>query len=253
MNRFFLIISLLCFHVFCVEAQFFPNYIAHGGGVAGHHTYTNSKEAILESIERGYTFIEVDIDTTSEGILVALHDWSHFHNITGHPEFGDSILPLTTFKAATIYEEYTPVTIDEVVEMLQEHPSINLVTDKTSNVDILNRSLASIKERVYVEAFSLKDFIALREAGYHPMYSHLVVGLASEIIENLLNGDTRIDFIVDHTNDNFKELERIRCLMPFNVAMFTSNSMPFIEEHLGKEIDLIYTDFFNPSTGKMEE
>lgn len=235
-----------------MDAQSFPNYIAHGGGALGRLTYSNSKEAILQSIERGYTFIEVDIDTTSDGFLVASHDWASFHINAGHPELGDSIFSLESFKATSIYGEYTPITIDEIVEILEEYPSVFLVTDKISDAALLDRSLSGMRDRVYVEAFSIEDFIALRDAGYHPMYSHRIVDLASVIIENLLNGEARIDFIVDSTSDSFKELERIKCLMPFKVAMFTSNSLEFFDEHLGKEIDLIYTDYYNPATGGIE-
>lgn len=243
-------------HTLRPAAQTLPNYIAHGGGAGGElgaFTYSNCREAILQSIKRGYTFIEVDVDTTSDGFLVASHDWQSFHNNTGRPELGDSIFSLQSFKESLIYGQFTPITMDEVVEILQEHPSVFLVTDKISDVETLDKSLSPIRERVYVEAFSVDDFRRLRAAGYQPMYSHRVVDLASVIVENLLNGEARIDFIVNSTSDDFKEMERLRCLMPFKIAMFTSNSTEFIDEHLGKEIDLIYTDYYNPSTGKMEE
>lgn len=252
MNRLFIILSCLCICFLESIAQTFPNYIAHGGGALGSCTYSNSREAILQSIERGYSFIEIDLDTTSEGALVASHDWASFHINSGRPELGDSIFSLESFKNAIIYGQYTPITIDEVVDILLENPSVYLVTDKISDVEILDRSLSGIRERVFVEAFSVEDFIRLREVGYRPMYSHRIVDLAAVIIENLINGDARIDFIVNSTTDNFKEISRVRCLMPFKIAMFTSNSLDFIDEHLGADIDLIYTDHYNPSTGTME-
>ena len=253
MNKLTLIILFMVLHTLHVNAQTFPNYIAHGGGAAGvieNCTYSNSKEAILQSIERGYTFIEIDMDTTSEGILVASHDWKSFHINTRRPELGDSMFSVESFKSELICGKHTPITIDEVVEILLEHPSVFLITDKISNVDILDRSLSGIRDRVYVEAFSMEDFIRLREVGYHPMYSQRAENLAWLIVENLLDGTARIDFIVDDTNDNFKEISRLRCLMPFKVAMYTSNSKDFVDEHLGKDIDLIYTDYYNPQTGR---
>lgn len=251
MNRLVNILVVLCLYVLEISAQTFPNYIAHGGGAMGRRTYTNSREAILQSIERGYSFIELDLDTTSEGVLVAMHSWRSFHKSTGHSEYGDSIFPLDSFKSALIYQEYTPVTIDEVVEILQQNPSIFLVTDKISDADVLDRSLSGIRERVYVEAFSIKDFIQLRERGYHPMYSHGIASISSSVIENLMMGKTRIDFLVNTTSNSFKEISRIRCLMSMKIAMYTSNSMDFIESHLGTDVDLIYTDFYCPLTGEM--
>ncbi len=252
MNRLSLLILFIVLHTLNIKAQTFPNYIAHGGGAGGaigQYIYSNSKEALLQSIERGYTFIEIDMDTTSEGHLVASHDWKSFHATNGHPEWGDSIIPLETFKATRMYGRFTTISIDEVVEILLEHPSVFLVTDKISNVDVLDRSLSGIRDRVYVEAFSMEDFIRLREVGYHAMYSQPAENLAWLIVENLLDGTARIDFIADATNDNFKEISRLKCLAPFKVAMYTSNSKEFVDEHLGKEIDLIYTDYYNPQTG----
>jgi len=81
------------------------------------------------------------------------------------------------------------------------------------------------------------------------MYSNQIVDLFPVIIENLVDGNTRIDFIVNYTNDDFQEIHRIKCLMPFKIAMFSSNSPDFINEHLGIDIDLIYTDYYNPSDG----
>ena len=73
MNRLFIILSCLCICFLESIAQTFPNYIAHGGGALGSCTYSNSREAILQSIERGYSFIEIDLDTTSAnyGNLIA--------------------------------------------------------------------------------------------------------------------------------------------------------------------------------------
>jgi Glycerophosphoryl diester phosphodiesterase len=256
MKRRLTILSILFLHFLTLNAQTFPNYIAHGGGAGGEISwmiYSNSREAIMQSIRNGYTFIEIDMVVTSDGHLVAAHDWESFNNVTGHSELGDSAITLESFKSSLIYGELTPISIDEVVEILQQNPSVFLVTDKISDVEILDKSLSGIRNRVYVEAFSIEDFTRLREAGYHPMYSHPATNLTEEIIENLLNGKTRIDFIANSTTDNFKEISRIRCLLPIKIAMYTSNSLDFFDEHLGTDVDLIYTDYYNPMTGKIEE
>ena len=49
-------------------------YIAHGGGV-NTFSLTNSKEAIVDSIENGFKYIEVDLLETKDGKLVGGHDW----------------------------------------------------------------------------------------------------------------------------------------------------------------------------------
>ena len=49
-----------------------PILIMHGAGGTGHR-YSNSKEGILSSIEKGYSIIEIDIGITSDNVLVLTH------------------------------------------------------------------------------------------------------------------------------------------------------------------------------------
>lgn len=246
-----LLILLMCYN--CTFSQEMPNYIAHACGGINGYTYSNCKEAFLQSIERGYSFIEVDIDTTSDGILVASHDWESFNLNANQPELKDKMLSLSEFRGSVIYGRYTPITIEEIVDILLEHPSVAIVTDKISDINIIDKYFSEIKDRVYVESFSIEDYIQLKESGYHAMYSHRIVDLCSVIIEHLLEGDARIDFIVNSTTDDFLEIERIRCLMPFLIAMYNSNSAEFIQKHLGVDVDLIYTDFYNPTNGTFDK
>lgn len=52
------------------------NYIAHAlGGIDGQ-TYTNSKEAIENSYNKGVRLFEVDVKLTSDNKLVCVHGWS---------------------------------------------------------------------------------------------------------------------------------------------------------------------------------
>lgn len=56
-------------------------YIAHGGGIR-QFTYTNSKEAVGDSLGRGFKFIEIDMIKTADNHIIGGHDWNHFAKIT---------------------------------------------------------------------------------------------------------------------------------------------------------------------------
>ena len=47
--------------------------IAHGGGAINGEIYTNSKEAVLQSLEAGYKYIEVDLFQLKDGTIVCAH------------------------------------------------------------------------------------------------------------------------------------------------------------------------------------
>lgn len=110
------------------------SYIAHAMGGIDGTSYTNSLEAFLENYENGHRVFEVDLSLTSDQKLVAIHDWSPESTI-GICEF-----PLTEeqlgvalsqeeFKALKIKDKYTPLSFEDIVQLLKDYPDIYIVTD----------------------------------------------------------------------------------------------------------------------------
>ena len=54
------------------------NLIAHAGGGIDDQIYTNSKEALLQSIKKGFILIELDLIETKDKKLVAANSWESF-------------------------------------------------------------------------------------------------------------------------------------------------------------------------------
>lgn len=79
-----------------------PQPIAHALGSIDGNVYTNSREAMISSIAKGYKYLEVDIDSTSDGIYIATHDWGHFNTITNHSELKDKKVTFDEFKKRKI-------------------------------------------------------------------------------------------------------------------------------------------------------
>ncbi len=80
------IVLLLFFQIFPTQSSmknqsdpspYAANLIAHAGGVIDGYLGTNSLEALKESARLGYSIIEVDIMTTSDGKFVLNHDWNY--------------------------------------------------------------------------------------------------------------------------------------------------------------------------------
>ena len=57
------------------------SYIAHAGGGLGEKTYTNSKEALINSISLGYKLIELDLMVTADKYIFASHGLEIFNSI----------------------------------------------------------------------------------------------------------------------------------------------------------------------------
>jgi glycerophosphoryl diester phosphodiesterase len=106
--------------------------VAHAGGAlfdGGEiYTYTDSLEAILLNYKKGYRVFEIDFNLTKDGKLAAVHDWKSGKNITGMTA-GDSDITLEEWKRQTILEMYTPMDIDDVINIMNTYTDIYLVTD----------------------------------------------------------------------------------------------------------------------------
>lgn len=227
-------------------------YIAHATGSVEGHTYLNCREGVEHSLANGYKYIELDLGLTTDSILVCLHDWAFFHKKTISDTIDtDSPILLSEFKTRKLLQRYTPLTVADVLLIRESHPFI-IVTDKISDADILNKVFKNNREGVMVEAFSIYDFKELKSEGYTPMMSLGKFELSTIFwwfIYYPIKYHVKIDWICVHTSSNMKSLRILKRLFHCKVAMFSSNSPAFFNEHLGKEIDLIYTDNWNPQLG----
>lgn len=82
-----------------------PILWAHAGG-GSLHTYGNSKEAIADSIEKGFKVMEVDVDLTSDGVPVLSHRFCPDNQV----QF-DHRPTLSEFLSTPLNGKYTPLTL----------------------------------------------------------------------------------------------------------------------------------------------
>lgn len=219
-------------------------YIAHAAGALDGYRYMNCREALLKTLDNGYQFIEFDLGLTNDSVLVCLYDWKLFHKMTSEDSLNEKPITIKEFRHRKIYRKYTPLTIEDVLSIRKVHQFI-IVTDKISNTEILNKFFTRDKKSIMVESFSLSDYISLKNAGFTPMMSLHIFNYPKIIkyfIFSPLIKHQKIDWICINTKSNMKSLRMLKRLFNCKVAMYTSNSPSFFKEHLGKEIDLVYTD-----------
>lgn len=84
--------------------------------------YTNSREAFQENYAKGIRVFEVDLMLSSDGGLVAVHDWNRYGS--------DGPLSFVDFKQGSYYDgQITQMTGADIVDLLIQYPDIYLVTD----------------------------------------------------------------------------------------------------------------------------
>ena len=99
--------------------------IYHAGGQIESSTYTNSLEAVektlLDNPEK--CVVEIDLQRTSDGVLVCAHDWTDVLVSQTDPMTEEEFL------AQKIQGRYTPMTAADLLRIMQENPQMYVVTD----------------------------------------------------------------------------------------------------------------------------
>ncbi len=106
--------------------------IVHALGVVDGETYTNSREALQNSLEQGQTVFEVDLGMTKDGYLVCAHD---VISIIGEDNAsylsGKELYDLTKeeFMSLKIRDKYTPLCMEDLILVMKDNPQMYIVTD----------------------------------------------------------------------------------------------------------------------------
>ena len=203
-----------------------PNcLIAHAGGGIDGRTYTNSKKALMNALDNGFRYIELDLFETPDGNVVCSHDSS-------------------TYKIRPI------MTLREAVGIWQERP-FEFVVDKISDAQLLNHYFKKNREHVYVEAFCIGDYKQLKQNGYVPMLSlgGNLRGFIKYLVTSLYCGKVK-RIVLYYKIPEY--LLRIYKRLGTQIVVFTINDESYLKKHIGRDVDMVYTDFLIPSDLSMK-
>ena len=208
--------------------------IAHAGGTIEGQTYTNSREALLSSLDKGFRYIEIDLYMTTDSNVVCLHELKDYNRMTSSDY---NHIDTETFQNNKLYGRYTPMTLEDAVRIWEERPFF-FVIDKISSPQILNSFFRKNRDMVFVEAFTLDDYIQLEKDGYNPILTRdgNIKGLIWFLVRNLVYGNKVSRIATCPVNDLFL---RIYKNMDVKVAMFTINDEGYLNSHIGKYVDFI--------------
>lgn len=193
------------------------HFIAHGGGGLDGKTYSNSLEAMNHSYENGLRVYDIDLDYTTDSILVCCHSWSEnleqsiipmkeshsfidrnghtLHHISNHP------LDFQSFKSRQIYRLFTPMSSEDLLVYMADHPDIYIAPDMKADAvssyqylvdrakemkadSVLDRIIANVyDDDVYNKIMMIYPF-KNTTARQHHVYPNNYYKLASFCIKN---------------------------------------------------------------------
>ena len=196
------------------------NLIAHAGGAVDGLTYTNSKEALANALDNGFRYIELDLFKAPDGNVVCLHDSSAYR-----------LKPVMTLCEAT---------------KIWQDRQFEFVVDKISDPQILNQYFETNRAHVYVETFNISEYRQLKHNGYVPMLSvgDGARGLLKYMVTSIYCG--KVDWIVTYYQAS-EYMLRIYKRLGTQIAVYTVNDISYLNNHIGKDVDMVYTDYLIPS------
>lgn len=222
-------------------------WIAHGGGL-GDFLYTNSREAVLDSLQRGYKYIELDILVTSDGHLVGGHDWPLVRDIAGLTDVQNCPLSRAELLACRSSWKYTLLFAEDICRLMEENPQMILVTDKVQDFDLLVREIPYV-DRIVVEAFDSYNYLAALRAGVKN------VALTVYSDQNLIQAHKyKLHGLVMYAHELEKnpkivelatQLHQEGCCIMVHGAP-TCDDVEFIRKYLGRCVSRIYTNAWSP-------
>ncbi|MGI0495555.1 glycerophosphodiester phosphodiesterase family protein [Alkalinema pantanalense CENA528] len=149
--------------------------IAHAAGSISGNVLTNSREALEANYAIGTRWFEIDLLATSDGVLVAAHDWTNWRRFVG--DEGDQAPALEEFRARRIVArasahgvpgDYAPMTFDDLEAFLARHPDAVVVTDTKGPLADVEAAVAASprREQFVLQAYSVAEVAGLAERGF---------------------------------------------------------------------------------------
>lgn len=174
-----------------------PVFIAHAGGGINNRTYTNSLEALNINYEKGYRFFEIDFSWTSDGELVAIHDWGDAFQQMFYVSDDIKIPTKSQFLNLKTKTGLTQVSLEDVLKWVEEKGDAFIVTDvKDHNVKALGK--------IYTDFKKCKKYIIPQVYNYHEYDEVIRLGYSNIILT----------------------LYRMK-IEPFELLNFSRNNSPF--------------------------
>ena len=221
------------------------------GGDGDWLDYSNSREALDLAHARGHRLFEVDLEWTTDGELVALHDWENqfvrlYHDPPGQRSKSE-------FHALRSRYDLHHLDLDGIVAWLDEHPGCRVVTDiKSRNLAGLGqiRRVAGAEQQRFIPQVynALEWRLAVDPLGYRDLIFTLYRGNIDDAALLKFVSDHRVFAVT-------MPLRRAETALPSRLAefgVFVYTHTIDSEERFARlrerwEIDGVYTDELPPT------
>lgn len=234
--------------------------IAHAGGGLATGTYSNAQEALDQSAEHGFAYIEVDLHWTGDGDLVLIHDWQTTHVDWFLPiQRWPGWLDISRWARAPTAEAFTrrnmrrgltPMSLPDLLAWMQEHPDIRIVTDlkerHLAGLETISEQAPSLLHRFIPQIYAPSDYSEVRGLGYDDIIlTAYQTDLTGEELARFAGSHDLLAVTVPAGRLSPAEIQQIR-ETGTPVWAHTVNSTSAAEELRKAGVSGLYTDYLYP-------
>ena len=115
-----------------INSPWYDNYrvVYHALGEVNGFDYTNTYEALVNNYNKGSRVFETDFSYTSDNEIVLVHEWLQYHeefNLGENTSWDKESLEY--FVSHPIYDNLTPMTLLDLLEVMKHIPDFYIVMD----------------------------------------------------------------------------------------------------------------------------
>jgi glycerophosphoryl diester phosphodiesterase len=209
-------------------------WIAHALGDIDGVDYTNSREALEESIREGYSVVEFDLIQDERGVWILRHEQQRI-------------------------EPYQLLTLSEFLNILEQHPTVTAVLDaKTRSLGGLQGVLAIVQHHAESIDSQLIDRIVIQTYSFEQYQSVTTQGVFKSVLLTLYGTSYTEDHVVAFakeaqvkvitmpwTKANLRYIQRLN-EAGVTVYVHTVNSSALYARLLAMGVHGVYTDVLLP-------
>lgn len=221
--------------------------IYHACGAVDGLNYTNSREALEETLSAGHRLVEVDFRFTLDEHLVCVHEWYDLKGIK-------DCCYLDVFLGTKIMGEYTPMTAEDIVQYMIQYPDLYIIVDTKEYgiagvvAELINLCGydSSVAERFIIQCYTRGDKAKITDVYPFPEENFLfsVYKFGSNRVDSILQicQDEGISVVAVH-NGRWSEETMARFLDAGCIVFeHTVNEVSLVETSLKKGVYGFYTD-----------
>ncbi|MGI6778727.1 MAG: glycerophosphodiester phosphodiesterase family protein [Acetivibrionales bacterium] len=222
--------------------------IAHAGGAIYGFCYTNSLEALNSSYNKGFRFIEIDLEWTSDGYPVAIHDWNAMVKRLFMIE--PKVLTIEEFRNGRKFMNLTLMDMEALSEWLKEHKDVYIITDiKNRNLEMLEyikENYPEIHGQIIPQIHFLEDYDKAKGMGYKNIILTLyMMKLNYMDVVNFVSKNELFAVTMD-IEQGFSGLPEMMSESGTRMYVHTINTLSTVEALREKGVFGVYTDYFEP-------